>query len=250
MIIQRHCLFNYRIITLNNKNCICVHKNKKLLCIGGNKMKDYKTILGYGEAEDVINKSKFIGYAKPVETEEEAQTFIEEIKKHHWKATHNVPVYILGLNNEVQRYSDDGEPSGTAGVPILNMLINEGITNIVVVVTRYYGGIKLGTGGLVRAYTHGAKIALEEAKVIDRVLKKQFSISMDYTLHGKVQNELMNGDYIVKDTIYTDKVEMIIYCSPKDEEKLISSVTNITNGKAEIIELDEVFISTYNGELI
>ena len=213
-------------------------------------MKDYKTVLGFGEAEDTINKSKFIGYAKPVDTEEEAQLFIEEIKKLHWKATHNVPVYILGLNNEVQRYSDDGEPSGTAGVPILNMLINEGITNIVVVVTRYYGGIKLGTGGLVRAYTHGAKIALKSSKVIDRVFKKQYKLVLDYTLHGKVQNEIMNGDYIIKDTLFTDKVEMFIYCSPKDEEEFLNKITNITNGKAEIIEMDEVFIYTYNGELI
>lgn len=213
-------------------------------------MKDYKTILGYGEAEDVINKSRFIGYAKPVETEEEARAFIEEIKKLHWKATHNVPVYVLGLKNEVQRYSDDGEPSGTAGVPILNMLINEGITNIAIVVTRYYGGIKLGTGGLVRAYTHGAKIALEASKVIERKLRKQYSISMDYTLHGKVQNELMDDRYIIKDTLYTDKVEMIIYCSPEDEGQFLSTITNITNGRADIVEMDEVFISTHNGELI
>lgn len=213
-------------------------------------MKDYKTILGYGDAEDVINKSKFIGYAKPVETEEEAQAFIEEIKKLHWKATHNVPVYVLGLNNDIQRYSDDGEPSGTAGVPILNMLLNEGITNVVIVVTRYFGGIKLGTGGLVRAYTHGAKIALEASKVIERLVKKQYKISIDYTLHGKVQNELMNGDYIIKDTTYTDKVEIVIYCPPLDADKLVGNIINITSGKADILELDEVFISTYNREII
>ncbi|GKT37685.1 Impact family like protein, partial [Aduncisulcus paluster] len=150
----------------------------------------YKTIFDYGEAEDIINKSRFIGYAKPVETEEEAVAFVEEIKKKHKDATHNVPVYLVGEKFEIQRYSDDGEPSGTAGVPVLSMLKNEGITNLALVITRYFGGIKLGTGGLVRAYTHAAKIAVEAARVVEKKVYRELHVVLDYTLHGKFQNFL------------------------------------------------------------
>ncbi len=180
-------------------------------------MGSYKTIFEYGEAEDVINKSKFIGYAMPVETEEEAVAFVEKIKKKHKDATHNVPVYLVGEKFEVQRYSDDGEPSGTAGVPVLSMLKNEGITNIAVVVTRYFGGIKLGTGGLVRAYTHAAKIAVEAARVVEKRVYKEVHVHLDYTLHGKFQNFLMNNEaYLIKDTLYTDSVNTIVYIEPDE----------------------------------
>jgi len=126
---------------------------------------NYRTIHEYGVHEIIINKSRFIGYAKPVESEEDAIKFIEEIKFKHKDATHNVLAYVIGQNNNIQRYSDDGEPSGTAGIPILEVLKKENLRNVVVVVTRYYGGVKLGTGGLVRAYIKGAKIALEASKI-------------------------------------------------------------------------------------
>ncbi|SHK05861.1 YigZ family protein [Paramaledivibacter caminithermalis] len=212
--------------------------------------KDYKTLLQYGEAEEIINKSKFIGYAKPVTNEKQAVEFIEKIKKQHWNATHNVPVYLIGQNNEIQRYSDDGEPSGTAGVPILEMLKKEEIKNIVVVVTRYYGGIKLGTGGLVRAYTSAAKLAIKEAKVVEKVIRNSYLIRIDYTLHGKIQNELMNGEYIIKDTIYDDKVNIYVYCSPDESDKLISKITDISSGKAVIEEKDQVYLTIHDGKVI
>lgn len=212
--------------------------------------KDYKTLFQYAEAEEVINKSKFIGYAKPVTTEEEAVKFIEKIKKQHWNATHNVPVYIIGENNEIQRYSDDGEPSGTAGVPILEMLKKEEIKNLVVVVTRYYGGIKLGTGGLVRAYTSAAKLAIKEAKVVEKVINNLYLIRIDYTLHGKIQNELMNGEYIIKDTVYDDKVNIYVYCSPTESDKLINRITDISSGKAEIQDKDQVYLTIHDGKVI
>ncbi|WP_432664079.1 YigZ family protein [Wukongibacter baidiensis] len=212
--------------------------------------KDYKTLLQYAEAEETINKSKFIGYAKPVTSEKEATEFIEQIKKKHWNATHNVPVYIIGENNEIQRYSDDGEPSGTAGVPILEMLKKEEIKNLVIVVTRYYGGIKLGTGGLVRAYTSAAKLAINEAKVVEKVVNNLYLLRMDYTLHGKIQNELMNGEYIIKDTVYDDKVNIFVYCKPDESNKFISRITDISNGKAIIEEKDEVYLTIHDGKVI
>lgn len=212
--------------------------------------KDYKTVLEYGEAEETINKSKFIGYAKPVTSEEEAVQFIEEVKKKHWNATHNVPVYLVGDNNETQRYSDDGEPSGTAGVPILEMLKKEEIKNVVIVVTRYYGGIKLGTGGLVRAYTSAAKLAIKEAKVVEKVINNQYLIRIDYTLHGKIQNELINGEYIIKDTIYDDKVNIYVYCKPHESHRLVSKITDISSGKADIQEKDEVYLTILDGKVI
>lgn len=211
---------------------------------------DYKTLLQYAEAEEVINKSKFIGYAMPINSEQEAVDFIEKIKKKHWNATHNVPVYLFGEKNEVQRYSDDGEPSGTAGIPILEMLKKEEIKNVVVVVTRYYGGIKLGTGGLVRAYTSAAKLAIKEAKVVERVVNDLFLIRIDYTLHGKVQNELMNGEYIIKETTYDDKVNIFVYCRPDLSNKLISRITDVSNGKASIEEKDQVYLTIHDGKVI
>lgn len=212
--------------------------------------KDYKTLLQYAEAEEVINKSKFIGYAKPIASEEEAIEFIEKTRKKHWNATHNVPVYLFGERNEIQRYSDDGEPSGTAGVPILEMLKKEEIKNVVVVVTRYYGGIKLGTGGLVRAYTSAAKLAINEANVVEKVINNLYLIRIEYTLHGKIQNELMNGKYIIKDTVYDDKVNIYVYCKPDESSKFISKITDISNGKAVIEEKEQVYLTIHDGKVI
>lgn len=214
-------------------------------------MGSYKTIFEYGEAEDIINKSKFIGYAMPVETEEEATAFVEKIKKKHKDATHNVPVYLIGEKFEVQRYSDDGEPSGTAGVPVLSMLKNEGITNIAVVVTRYFGGIKLGTGGLVRAYTHAAKIAVEAARVVEKKVYKEIHVDLDYTLHGKFQNFLMNNEaYLIKDTLYTDSVNTIVYIEPDDIQSFQDKIVDLTNGKVEINEYEDIFLTILDGKAV
>lgn len=214
-------------------------------------MADFKTIYQEAESLDVINKSKFIGYAKPIESVEEATAFIETIKKKHWDANHNVPVYVLGDKFQVQKYSDDGEPSGTAGVPILNILKNEGITNLVIVVTRYFGGIKLGTGGLVRAYSQSAKSALKEAKVIEMLAYTELSIHMNYTLHGKFQNFLsMNPEYLLKDTLYTDAVETLIYVRTDAVEALKNKIVDMTNAQAEIIEGDEEMLPISDGQWI
>jgi uncharacterized YigZ family protein len=211
---------------------------------------EYKTLLQYGEAEEIINKSRFIGYAKPITSEEEAVEFVERIKKKHKDATHNVPAYVVEENNEIQRYSDDGEPSGTAGIPILDMLKKEEIKNAAVVVTRYFGGIKLGTGGLVRAYTKSAKSAIKEAKIVTKALYHLYLIRIDYTLHGKIQNEIMNGEYIIKDTIYDDKVNIFVYCRPEDSDSLIKKITDLSSGGAVIEEKSPVYLTILDGKVI
>ncbi|MFA5527539.1 MAG: YigZ family protein, partial [Peptostreptococcales bacterium] len=155
----------------------------------------YKTVENQAEIEIIIEKSRFIGHIIPINWHEhsdmdslskEAEDFILSIRNKHKEATHNVPVYVIGLNYEVQKYSDDGEPSKTAGIPILEMLKNEGIMNVVLVITRYFGGTKLGTGGLVRAYTSTAKLALEEARVIKKEKHDLVQIVAAYTALGKI----------------------------------------------------------------
>ncbi len=203
-------------------------------------MGNYKTIRHEIDVEEVIEKSRFIGYAKPVESKEEADAFIQLIKNKHKEANHNVPVYLLGEKYDVQKYSDDGEPSGTAGLPILKMLMNEGITNIAIVITRYFGGVKLGTGGLVRAYTKTAKMALEMAEVYTVEEMLAYSIKIDYSTHGKIQNDFENRNYQIVDTLFNEEVEIITYVKPAEEELFKEHVTNLTNGKAKVKYLESV----------
>lgn len=211
----------------------------------------YLTILNSAHSETNINKSRFIGYATPIKTEEEAQLFIESVRKKHWDATHNVPVYVLGKNYQVQRYSDDGEPSGTAGVPILEMLKKEGITDLCVVITRYFGGIKLGTGGLVRAYTDTAKMALETCTIVKRQVMHLISVIFDYTAHGKIQNILLGlENVIIKETLFTDKVCIWLYCLPSEKGKLIETLIENTNGQARISEEEDETLTVLNGEVV
>lgn len=207
-------------------------------------MNSYKTVYERAEKEIVINKSRFIGYVAPVETEEKAQAFVEEIKKKHRDASHNVPVYLLGENFSIQKYSDDGEPSGTAGVPVLNMLKNEGITDLAMVITRYFGGIKLGTGGLVRAYTQSAKAVLEEGKVIEMVQYELIQVTLAYHQHGKMQHFLeSNPQYFLKDTQYTDKVVIFIYSKPEEKDVLLCKVTDICSDEGHAQVIDEKYLA-------
>lgn len=213
-------------------------------------IKQYKTILQYAEIENIVEKSKFIGYAKPVEKEEEAIQFIEMIKEKHKNATHNVPVYIIGENNEIQRYSDDGEPAGTAGIPILDMLKKEEIKNTAIVVTRYFGGIKLGTGGLVRAYTATAKMALGESKVIEKVLHDLIKVRIEYSLLGKIQNEVLHHEYIIKDTVFDDAVNMYIYSDVNRTERFIQLMNNLTSGRGDVSIQDTLYLNKWNGNIL
>lgn len=213
-------------------------------------MSNYRTLHEFGTDEITIEKSVFIGYAKPIKSEEEALEFINEIKKKHKDATHNVWAYTVGQNMNIQRYSDDGEPQGTAGIPTLEVIKKEDLRDVAVVVTRYFGGTKLGAGGLVRAYTKGAKLGLEAGKIIYKVMYQEVKIKIDYTQLGKVQNELMNLGYFIKDTIYEDNVEIIVYSKLEDVEKVSEKMIDITNGTGKIVLGEEFYLSEQNGEIL
>lgn len=212
---------------------------------------EYKSILAYSKTEYVVEKSKFISFVKPVNSEEQAKEFIEKIKKEHWNATHNVPVYIIGEQMQIQKFSDDGEPSGTAGLPILEMLKKENITNIVVVITRYFGGVKLGKGGLIRAYQNSAKLGLKESKVIEYEEFELLELKYEYNFNGKIENFLkLNEDIYDYEIKFLEYVERKIYIPLYKKDEYISKLIDITNNNIEIRELSSGFLSIYNGKLI
>ncbi len=199
----------------------------------------YQTVLEKKSAEIIIQKSRFISYIEPVKTEEQAKRFIERVKKEHWKATHCVPAFAIGHPYSVERCSDDGEPSGTAGVPILSMLKEEQLTDLCIVVVRYFGGIKLGTGGLVRAYTAAAKAVLKDAIVkVDSYC--HFKCRYDYHYHGKLSYLIKEINAYFADTEYADKITAQFYIEEKLattlKEQLIEATSNDIDIKSEIIQ--------------
>lgn len=210
--------------------------------------KIYRTIHGYGEAETIINKSRFIGYAMPVESEEDALEFIDKLKTKHRDATHNVYAYVLGKDSNIQRFSDDGEPTGTAGIPVLEVIKKENLRNVVVVVTRYFGGIKLGAGGLIRAYTKGAKIGLDAGIIVDMVLHTRMKIRIDYTLYGKIENYLINEGYIVDESVFDEAVNIFVYIEDAKKKDFYNIITDLTNGSAILADLDEEYIPIKDGK--
>ena len=202
----------------------------------------YSTVRGEGSAELVIEKSRFIGHVKPVETREEADAFIREIKASYRDATHNVPAFVIGEKFQQQWASDDGEPQGTSGVPMLQMMVKEGITNVVVVVTRYFGGIKLGTGGLVRAYTNTAKAALEDAGIRQVKDRTVITASMDYTYLGKLQNAEKDGYFEIADTAFTDVITVTLHSEPEDAGRVKAFLSELTGGKYRLIDELETLV--------
>ncbi|WP_106766679.1 YigZ family protein [Paenibacillus faecalis] len=203
----------------------------------------YKTVRSSGSKEIVIKKSRFIGHVMPVETEEAAVAFIEEIKKKHWNATHNCSAYMIGERDEIQKQSDDGEPSGTAGKPILEVIRNQGLKNVAIVVTRYFGGIMLGAGGLIRAYTDGAVAAIEAGEAITRVLHREVFVELDYTWLGKVENELHSRNIRMGETMFADKVTLT--CLPLNEGKddFIAWMVDLTQGQSVITEGERLYFT-------
>ncbi|NUU60027.1 YigZ family protein [Paenibacillus agri] len=199
-------------------------------------LEQYRTVRAPGSQEIVIRKSRFIGHVMPVKNEEEAVQFIEDIKKQHWNATHNCSAFMIGERDEIQRQSDDGEPSGTAGKPILEVIRSQGVKNVAIVVTRYFGGIMLGAGGLIRAYADGAAIALEAGEVITRVLRREVFVELDYTWLGKVENELRGRGIQTGETLFTDKVTLT--CLPRNDEgdAFMAWITDLTQGQALVTE--------------
>ena len=190
-----------------------------------------------GEDEIVEKKSRFIAHVKPVTTEEEALQFIEELKKKYWDARHNCYAFIIGKNAQVVRFSDDGEPSGTAGKPILEVLQNQELKDVVVVVTRYFGGVLLGTGGLVRAYTQSTQVGLNAAQICTMTPMVIITTVIDYTLIGKIKYVLAQNDALVQDEKYGADVT-ITFGIPSDKKtRLIKELIETTNGKIEYEEM-------------
>ncbi len=208
-------------------------------------MELYKTVRKEAEAEQVVERSRFITHVKPVSSREEADQFVASIRSRYKDATHNVPAMVIGDKSQIQWASDDGEPQGTSGAPIVQMLVSEGITDVAVVVTRYFGGIKLGTGGSVRAYTGSAKLGIEAAGICRVCEIWIMKVRMDYTFLAKVQNMAKkrlpdSGDETAEFTIgeisYADKVTMDIMTTPEQKENVADLISNITSGTAHVLE--------------
>lgn len=204
-------------------------------------MELYRTVRKEASETQIIEKSKFIAHIRPVEDREEADAFIAEIRARYKDATHNVPAIILGDKMQIQWASDDGEPQGTSGAPMVQMIVGEGLTNLVVVVTRYFGGIKLGTGGLVRAYTSSAKLAIEAAGICSVQEVCRMKVKADYTYLSRFQqmasDTLLDGGegFIIPEIEYGEKVTMSLITPAENEENLRGLVANITSGSAEIV---------------
>ncbi|MDF2987273.1 MAG: hypothetical protein K0R50_2783 [Eubacterium sp.] len=197
-------------------------------------IQEYKTILNSATTEFEEKKSRFITNIRPVVTEEEAVEFINGLKVRHWNATHNVYAYSINKESLIQRYSDDGEPSGTAGMPALEVIRRMGVQNVAVVVTRYFGGTLLGAAGLIRAYSRGAAMGLEAAEVVTRKLCSNINIIIEYTLFGKLQNMLMTNNNIIKDIQYGQDVELCVLIEAGNEDALIKAIVENSNGRAVV----------------
>lgn len=202
---------------------------------------------GVGEYEE--KKSKFIAHLKKIDSEDDAITYINELKKEYWDARHNCYAFILGNRNEVQRFSDDGEPGGTAGKPILDVIAGSGIHNIVMVVTRYFGGVLLGTGGLVRAYQKSSIDAIEKSIVIDKMSGVRINVTTDYTGIGKLQYLVVTLEATEMNTEYGENVIMDVIVPTQNYEKFVESITEATSGKAVIEKIDDVSYGVYEGKV-
>ena len=212
-------------------------------------LEQYKTVYCGGEAEIIEKKSRFIATVKPVKNEEEAIEFIEGLKKKYWNATHNCSAYVVGERFQLQRFSDDGEPGGTAGKPMLDVLLGEEIHDVAVVVTRYFGGTLLGTGGLVRAYSGAAKAGLMASKIITKIHGQKLSVQTDYTGLGKIQYILGQRGLHILNSIYTDKVELEVLLPDAEIRGVMAEITEGTNGQAFMELQDECYFANIDGEM-
>lgn len=209
--------------------------------------KDYKNVLENASDEFVEKRSRFIGYCKPVKTEQEAIDFINEKRSEHWNATHNVYAYSLREGN-IKRYSDDGEPSGTAGMPVLDVIVKNEIFDVVVVVTRYFGGVLLGTGGLVRAYSHGSKIAVEAAKPVIMQNCLVCEARCAYNQYGKVSSLIIGVGAAVDDTVYESDVLVKFHIKPDLLGTLNKKLADATSGGVTVEQKDEQYFAVQINE--
>lgn len=211
---------------------------------------EYKAVYEGGEGELIEKKSRFIATVIPVESEEEALAFIEAMKKKYWNATHNCSAYVIGEKGQLKRCSDDGEPSGTAGRPMLEVLEGEGIRNVAVVVTRYFGGTLLGTGGLVRAYSASVKAGLASSVIITKIPGVKLKIETDYTGLGKIQYLLGEMGIRTLDSRYTDHVELDVLVPETMLERVKAELIEGTNGQAKLEEGAKCWFADVNGEMV
>lgn len=208
--------------------------------------REYYTVEDYSTGEIVEKKSRFIASVYHVESEKEATDQIERLKKQYWDARHNCYAYILGKNSELMRFSDDGEPSGTAGKPILEVLKGRGLTDTLVVITRYFGGVLLGTGGLVRAYTDSTVAGIEAGNVLHMCLMRKLEIGVDYNTIGKLKYMLANDGIGIVDEQYTDSVIITAVIPIDDADRVVNRITDVTNGKASIEQGDVGYFALTN----
>ncbi|HHX01056.1 MAG TPA: YigZ family protein [Firmicutes bacterium] len=204
-------------------------------------LSEYLTVAKASEIVLIERKSRFIGRAHPASSVAEAEEFIKKISKKHWDATHNVYAYSIGINAEQQKCYDDGEPSGTSGLPSLEAIKALNLTNVVVVVTRYFGGVLLGRGGLIRAYGSAATEALKAAGIVRCVPHQRIKLMVDYTLMGKVQNELVNIGVIIHDTLYAAEVTFVVDIQPEQAEQVYRMVQDLTADQFEWELISDVY---------
>ena len=197
---------------------------------------EFRTIKENGQVQEEIKKSRFICHVKRVYSEEEARDFITAIKKEHYKATHNCSAFILGERSEMKRSSDDGEPSGTAGVPMLGVLENHQLTNVCAVVTRYFGGIKLGAGGLIRAYSSNVALAIKEIGIVHIKEQLGLRIALSYSQYQELPNFLKANHLQEQDTSFTEQVQTTIFVDKDDKDSIIEELIELFNGKIDIVE--------------
>ena len=201
----------------------------------------YKTLKRRADDEFIVNKSRFIGYAAPCQSEEEALAFLKEIREKHKDATHNCYAYIIGRNMGIMRYSDDGEPGGTAGMPIIETMKSVGVTDCCVVVTRYFGGVLLGAGGLVRAYRKGCVVALNAAQVVKMIPSTRFMTEVAYPMWDRVNYAMKDMPLQMEDTAFSTAVEATVLVRTEDLESVQMKLTQVTDAKAEFLTVDESF---------
>lgn len=206
-------------------------------------MDSYKTVKNDASEEMIERKSRFIGHCRSVKTQEEAINFIEEIRAMQRQATHNVYAYVLRQDN-ISRYSDDGEPAGTAGVPVLEVIKKEGLTDVAVVVTRYFGGILLGAGGLVRAYGKSATLAIEKAQKTEMVYCSVYVVRCDYSTYGKIEYLINDQGYILRDSSFENDVCLTVCVPETENDKFVKSVNDISGGTAKIVLVSGEYVAT------
>ena len=205
-------------------------------------MKEYQTLLQPGEASYEIQKSRFLAHARSVETEDEAQAFIQQMKKKYFDARHNCSAWILGDTGSLQKSNDDGEPGGTAGNPILETMKKNGLTNTVIVVTRYFGGIKLGAGGLIRAYSHTAALGIEASGIQRMAAFRRTAVTISYPLLGTLENELRRREIRIADKAFAADVTLVLLLPKDTADSICSALVELTAGRCHLDEQGEEYL--------